>query len=176
MAGGERKLSLEALLLELIHELLHFLQESHTDVATLNETFLTARHRLFFPSYTLFRQDNTYHSGGVAILVRNSLRAQIVPIPSSPTDSFLVKLSFANSPPLFIATYYCSQSVDFDVNYLHHLATTYTRLLLFGDLNAHHQRFGDRYNTVRGTQVLQAVNNFGLRHHRTCLLYTSRCV
>ena len=49
-------------------ELLLFLQESHTDVATLNETYLTARHRLFFPGYTLFRQDNGSHSGGVAIL------------------------------------------------------------------------------------------------------------
>ena len=33
-------------------ELLQFLQESHTDVATLNETFLTDRHRLYFPGYS----------------------------------------------------------------------------------------------------------------------------
>lgn len=86
-------------------ELPHFLQESHTDVGTINEIFLTARLSLFFPGYGFFRQDNNYRSRGVAILVRNFLRAQQISVLQTPTESFLVILSFSISTPLFIATY-----------------------------------------------------------------------
>ena len=148
-------------------ELANFLQESHTDVATLNETFLTANNRLYFPGYTLFRQDNTPHSGGVAILVRNSLRAQRQTIPNNPTNTLLVKLSFCNSPPIFIATYYSPPTAALDVDFLNHLATSYPRLVLAADLNAHHHKFGDRWKNTKGTMLHRLLTTSGLRLHRT---------
>lgn len=82
-------------------ELCQLLQDTQTDVATLNETHLNASIRPYFPGYTFFRRDYdaSARTGGVAILVRNTLRATSQPLPNNPTNSLLVKISFPNAPP-----------------------------------------------------------------------------
>ena len=56
-----------------------FLKENDIDILTLNETWLKNNFKLEFPNYTITRKDRrSRQGGGVAILVRNDIKFDII--------------------------------------------------------------------------------------------------
>lgn len=62
-------------------ELEESLLKGNISVCFLQETFLKSRHLIQFDNYLIHRNDrHRVHGGGTAILVRNNLVAQVVPV------------------------------------------------------------------------------------------------
>ena len=55
-----------------------FLKENDIDIFTLNETWLKNNFKFDIPHYNITRKDRLNRQGGVAILVRNDIKCNII--------------------------------------------------------------------------------------------------
>ena len=76
-----------------------FLKENDIDILSLNETWLKSNFKLDIPNYTIARRDRLRRQGGgVAILVRNDIKFDIIDLCSSiNTDDEAITILLKNS-------------------------------------------------------------------------------
>ena len=76
-----------------------FLKENDIDILSFNETWLKSNFKLDIPNYTIARRDRLKRQGGgVAILVRNDIKFDIIDLCSSiNTDNEVITILLKNS-------------------------------------------------------------------------------
>ena len=76
-----------------------FLKENDIDILTLNETWLKNNFKLDIPNHTLTRKDRrSRQGGGVAILVRNDIKFEIIDTCSNiNTDNEAITIRLKNT-------------------------------------------------------------------------------
>ena len=76
-----------------------FLKENDIDILSFNETWLKSNFKLDIPNYTIARRDRLKRQGGgVAILVRNDIKFDIIDLCSSiNTDNEAITILLKNS-------------------------------------------------------------------------------
>ena len=61
-----------------IEELIFTLEEKKIGIASINETFLSSKHKVSIPGYKIIRKDHsTGQGGGVALLVKENISFDI---------------------------------------------------------------------------------------------------
>ena len=115
------------------------LRNSDPSVVLLSETHWVDSFPVSFSSYNIFLRNRNAHGGGVAILVKKSLSASLLPLPLfSSIEAVGISLSSASNSPLNIISVYSppgnipAQEIDS----LFDLAGEYG--IIGGDFNAHH--------------------------------------
>ena len=139
-------------------ELGGFLAAKRIDLCSLNETLLKCNHKLKINSYQVFRRDRTppRSGGGVAILVHESVDAELVPLQSQ-EEIIMVRLPHAlpSGSDLFVLSYYCPPNRILDSDMLLDLAARYPNLIIVGDLNSRHQQWGANSNSESGIKLIE---------------------
>ena len=75
-----------------------FLKENDIYILSLNETWLKSNFKLDIPNYTIARRDRLRRQGGVAILVRNDIRFDVIdPCSTLNTDNEAITIWLRNS-------------------------------------------------------------------------------
>lgn len=133
------------------HEIIDFFETNVYDVICINETWLNDSHRLFFPSYKLYRVDRQAGSGGgVAMAVNRKIKhSQLPSFGTRSVESVAVSIDIPTGPITFVSVYFpgtdlsSSSMADFksDIKILTSIRNSY---FLCGDLNAKHRLWNKR--------------------------------
>ena len=139
-------------------EIQHFLTTRSIQVCSINETWLQPSKMLKFHNFQIFRLDRKTHGGGVCLLVHNSILCELLNFPFSLTEEILaVRLHGVtkDKQDIVVATYYNPPQTTFNPIPLQHLLDEHHRVLIVGDLNAHHLLWGSRRNCKSGEAIAQ---------------------
>lgn len=89
--------------------LLAFLNYHNVDIASITETHLAYTDKIKFPGYKIYREDRVTQfraMGGVALLVRNKIKQQQIPITGLQSlEAIAVSIIINNRSVLFINAY-----------------------------------------------------------------------
>ena len=133
------------------------INEHKPDIITMNETHLKLGHRFTIPNYTIYRKDRQGQKGGVAIFYQNNIPVSEIQIPNEyqHVETLLIKIHIRNWP-LHVCTIYNPPKTPLPTQYLNYL-NKYKKLIILGDLNAHHPLLGDNFNTKnpQGTHLIE---------------------
>ena len=125
------------------------------DVLILQETHLVERYSPKIQGYSLFRKDNSLHSGGLAIFVKDNLPATILNIPGTTS----IEVHCISVQHLTFYNIYISPNHILSVNDLAFMNGLPKRTIILGDFNAYHQCWSTSRNplTSRRGQILYEV-------------------
>ena len=121
-----------------------FLKENDIDIPTLNETWLKSNFKLDIPNYTITcRGRPRRHGGGVAILVRNDIKLDIIDTCSTINiDHEAITTLLKNSQDsTSISTIYIPPASNVNTTLLDDIKKTADKIIITGDLNAKHTDF-----------------------------------
>lgn len=122
---------------------MHFLQQHDVGIVLLQETFLKPGTNFHIPNYILYRNDRIgRRGGGTAILVKRNIPHYHIPTPTlQNTEATIIKILMDDFQFLTISLYIPPNAANFqdDIKALFNLNGP---ILLAGDLNAHHRRWG----------------------------------
>lgn len=140
-------------------ELTKILQSNKCSIASIQETHLSSRHKVFIDDYNVIRNDQFQ---GVALCVRKNIQYEIVNFKSSfiPTIFVSIKLKQnsvvkhfllgsiyfpTNSPPTSLR----AELIKIDA-----LAAAFDGAIIGGDLNAKSPRWGDNWQNLNGSTII----------------------
>lgn len=156
---------------------------NNIDIALLNETWLTAQHTLYVPSYTIYRSDrqNAAH-GGVAIIIKNNIKHTQIPFINTEIIEQVGIKVYTNTDELHIFSCYFPGSTNRDVlrKYKHDIIklTTHTRksYFLIGDFNAKHRLWNNVRANTAGNILYEETSkrNFVIHHPPTPTYYPTQ--
>ena len=121
-----------------------FLKENDIDILTLNETWLKSNFKLDIPNYNITRNDRPRRrGGGVAILVRNDIKFDIIDTCSTVnTDNEAITILLKDShDPISITTIYIPPGSNINTTLLNNIKNSADNIIITGDLNAKHTDF-----------------------------------
>ena len=121
-----------------------FLKENDIDILTLNETWLKSNFKLDIPNYNITRNDRPRRrGGGVAILVRNDIKFDIIDTCSTiNTDNEAITILLKDSQdPISITTIYIPPGSNINTTLLNNIKNSADNIIITGDLNAKHTDF-----------------------------------
>lgn len=150
-------------------ELLDFITQSSPDLILIQETYLRPHTSFKFPNHLVYRNDRPdRRGGGTAILVKNSHRHTPLPTPLLRSiEATIVQIQTSNSPVVVASIYIPNQTsredTRHDLEML--LSSTNFPILLAGDFNARHRRWGSRQGNPRGTAVAELLNDLPIQGH-----------
>ena len=139
-------------------EIRHFLTTRSIHVCSINETWLHPSKTLNFPNYQIFRRDRQTQGGGVCLLVHNSILCEQIIFPFSQIEEILairIHGVTKDKQDIVVATYYNPPQATPNPAPLQHLLDAHHRVLIIGDLNAHHLLWGSRRNCQSGEAIAQ---------------------
>ena len=139
-------------------EIQHFLTTRSIHVCSINETWLHPSKTLNFPNYQIFRRDRQTQGGGVCLLVHNSILCEQIIFPFSQIEEILairIHGVTKDKQDIVVATYYNPPQATPNPAPLQHLLDAHHRVLIIGDLNAHHLLWGSRRNCQSGEAIAQ---------------------
>ena len=142
-------------------ELEHLTMECDPDIITINETHLSHAEKYTFPKYNIYRKDRLGRKGGVAIFCKNTVPATEIEIPTEfkEIETIIIKIHI-RTWPLYICTIYNPPKSKLPITYLQYLST-FHKLIILTDINAHHPLLGDNFNTKnkQGTDLVELLKN-----------------
>lgn len=141
-------------------EFSYFLHSNNIDIAIVTETWLNPNTKLYFSNYNIIRLDSPrVIAGGVAIIIKNSIKFNTFPSPKlSIGEVLLVNINAGVN--LIIGAIYIPPSITFDVNSLDSIFRgSRTPIILGGDFNAKHTHWNNFYNNARGAKLFHYINN-----------------
>ena len=121
-----------------------FLKENDIDIPTLNETWLKSNFKLDIPNYTITcRGRPRRHGVGVAILVRNDVKLDIIDTCSTINiDHEAITTLLKNSQDsTSISTIYIPPASNVNTTLLDDIKKTADKIIITGDLKAKHTDF-----------------------------------
>ena len=121
-----------------------FLKENDIDILTLNETWLKNNFKLDILNYTIARRDRpSRQGGGVAILVRNDIKSDIIDTCSDiNTDNEATTIRLKNTEDqITISTIYIPPTSSINTSLLENIKNSADNIIITGDLNAKHTDF-----------------------------------
>ena len=130
-----------------INSVLKYKQELLTtfpevDIFSLNETRLpTPTAHLFFPGYTIYRQDRQDKAGGgVLLALRNTIQSNHVFSDTIEHNEIVtIELKMKSNERLLLASVYCPPQFPLSKKALDKIVGLHHRHLILGDLNAKHK-------------------------------------
>ena len=119
------------------------LKENDIDILSLNETWLKSNFKLDIPNYTIGLRDRLRRQGGVAILVRNDIKFDIIdPCSTLNTDNEAITIWLRNSQDsISISTIYIPPASTVSTTLLDNIKKIADIIIITGDLNAKHIDF-----------------------------------
>lgn len=144
------------------NEFIYFIKSNQIKIAAITETHLSPGERLNIPGYKMYRNDRISQtaSGGVAILISNSIKHGQVHTTSSPNLETVGIKIFVNNTEIIIIAAYKPPNKTFPCYVYKEIFNRYPRLILMGDLNSKHTAWGCRTTTAQGQRLFNlALNN-----------------
>ena len=142
-----------------------FLKENDIDILTLNETWLKNNFKLDIPNYTITRKDRpSRQGGGVAILVRNDIKFDIIDTCSNiNTDNEAITIRLKNpEDQITITTIYIPPASSINTSLLENIKNSADNIIITGDLNAKHTDFNCTKTDRWGMALKKALYNADL--------------
>ena len=121
-----------------------FLKENDIDILTLNETWLKNNFKLDIPNYTITRKDRpSRQGGGVAILVRNDIKFDIIDTCSNiNTDNEAITIRLNNTEDqITTSTTYIPPASSINTSLLENIKKSADNIIITGDLKPKHTNF-----------------------------------
>ena len=115
------------------------LKENDVDILTLNDTWLKSNFKLDMPNYTITRNDGPRRQGGgVAILVRNNIKFDIIDMCSTiNTDNEAITILLKDTQHSTSApTIYMPPAFTINTTLLSNIKNSADNIIITGDLNA----------------------------------------
>ncbi|GFU03568.1 probable RNA-directed DNA polymerase from transposon X-element [Trichonephila clavipes] len=120
-------------------ELRNFLCDEDPDIIGIQETHLGPADSFKLPNYICHRSDRLSHrGGGTAIFVRNSLRHHVVSFNTSTFENTTVRIELGNNTHLTLSCIYKPPRNHINTSELDAILNASSKVMLFGDFNAHH--------------------------------------
>ena len=140
-------------------ELHKFLNEKSIDILLLNETFLKPNHRFQIPGYKVHRKDRISHGGGVAIVIKSTLKHNVESsFPTKLIENLCVSVDLLQHKVTFISAYCPRYTPDF-IRDLEMLTSATGDFFILGDLNAHHLNYNCSKSDTAGNLLFNHQNN-----------------
>ena len=150
------------------HEVINFIEKHNIDILLITETFLKPHIAFHIPNFLIYRNDRLNQTGGgVAIIIKNSINHNILPILQLqtienisimvPTANFLLKISCcyaANSNHLNFRS---------DIS---RLANSNLPYILGGDFNSRHPFWNCSRSNKGGRTLYNLLNS-----HSNCVIH-----
>ena len=129
-----------------IEELIFTLEEKKIGIASINETFLSSKHKVSIPGYKIIRKDHsTGQGGGVALLVKENISFDIFKLNvnnnNGNVEYVTIKMNTKNFKELIICSYYSPKGIVFE-QLFEKLENKSSNLLIMGDFNIKHINLG----------------------------------
>jgi hypothetical protein len=150
--------------------LLH-MQTHNTDIMCLNETRLAPLSKFQVPAeFEMKRIDKARNSGGVAFIVKKSLRVIPVTLPRvnngniNATEAIAIAVKYNTHRELCILCMYQSptRATDIvDTSIIDHVTSLYDDVIIIGDFNARHLQLDANYTGhqhIRGVSLVNYIN------------------
>lgn len=145
----------------------YLLENEKIHIASLNETHLNANHKTYFKNFIIYRNDReNSRGGGVALVVRRSIKHKLLPIcATNKIENLSIEIS-VNKRPIIISTAYSPKYSSSFSNDIEKLVETNKDFVILGDLNAKHTAWNCAYNNTAGNNLynLQQTINFFIYH------------
>ena len=135
------------------------------DILSLNEIWLKSNFKLDIPNYTIARWDRLRRQGGgVAILVRNDIKFDIIePCSTLNTYNEAITILLKNSQvSIGISTIYISPASTINTAPFDNIKKTADNIIITGDLNAKHIDFNCTKTDKWGLALKKALHNADL--------------
>ena len=115
------------------------LKENNIDILTLNDNWLKSNFKLDITNYTIMRNDiSRRQEGGVAILVRNNIKFDIIDMCSTiNTDNEAITILLKDTQQSTSApTIYIPPAFTINTTLLNNIKNSADNIIITGDLNA----------------------------------------
>lgn len=140
-------------------ELESFLIKFKIDICCLNETKINPNQKLFFNNYVVHRDDRNQHGGGVAILIKNSVKHFLQPkVTNVMQKHVIVNIETNNNHSFSLIALYNPPNSVLQTSDLHKLFNIHKHVILIGDLNAKHITWNCPINNKSGKNILEFTN------------------
>lgn len=139
------------------------LERYKIQIASLNETFFSAKQNPFFQNYALYRNDRTdSRGGGVALLIHRTLKHRLLPITKTSLIENLSAEVLINNRRITVTTAYSPRYAPTFQNDIIALTPDNKEFILMGDFNAKHCSWNCLRNNSAGNVLnnLQQTRNF----------------
>lgn len=144
-----------------IHELQQLILDFKLDIASLNETHLSNRHKLNIRGFKVYRHDRNQFGGGVALVIKNNIEHYLIKVPELINiEAIGVIVQHASKNVLVISAYLPPEKKLINQD-LHKLLSLHTHVLILGDLNCKHVSWNCPTNNQNGKILL----DFCLSHN-----------
>lgn len=147
-------------------ELQLFLHSNTIDILLLNETFLKPDLNFKIPGYRIYRHDRESNGGGVAIVIKNSIRNTLLKsVQTSNIENIAIEIEINKKRISIISVYSPNFNEHFKKDLLS-IIKKHKEFFIFGDLNAKHRS----WNCVKGNAAgnvlynMQITSNFFVHH------------
>ena len=134
-----------------IKELRQTIHDSNIDIVCLQETFLKTGKELKIPGYTIIRKDRSEKKGGLAIIIKNSLK--FLEIANNNEIEYQEIKIFLQNQQINLLNFYISPTTTIDYTNLETLFKNHTKSLIIGDFNAHNTIWGSTHTDARGKTI-----------------------
>lgn len=144
-------------------QLEYLLERENILIASLNETHLNETHKLFFKNYFIYRNDRqNSRGGGVALIVRRSVKHKLLPISTTQKIENLSIEILINNRPFIISTAYSPRYAPSFANDILNLMQFNKEFIILGDFNARHYAWNCNSSNTAGDVLydLQQNHNF----------------
>lgn len=141
-------------------DIYNFINTEEIDILSLNETFFkhkSTNHNLI-NGYIMLRCDREYsNGGGVAIIIRNTLKFQVIKS-SSNEDHELIAIEIEDgSNKIVIVSVYTPPSSQSEFSFLNEFLNNYKNLIIIGDLNALHPMWFCNKSNKKGKLLAEII-------------------
>ena len=145
------------------------MQVQEPTVLCLQETWLTGSKKMDLPGYDTYTANRLVkQGGGVAVCVAHSIPSKVIRSSPRPDlfECMVVKV-FMDRTHTIIASIYVSnpsqEALHALDDFIHDLMTTYSRVLICGDFNCHHESWGSSHTTALGSTLRNTLLSENLR-------------
>lgn len=144
------------------HDVERFLKRNKPHVLLIEETKLNVKHTLDFRHYSMVRVDRTNsRGGGTAVLIREGISFKLISTMDwnlTSIECTAVRIETDRTPIVVVAAYSTSSTgplmtTELDTIFTLNGTPGQHTIIVGGDLNAHHQSWGDKINCARGTAL-----------------------
>lgn len=144
------------------HNLIILVNELNPDVIILNETRLKQNMNFNLPGYNIVHYDRIDGHGGIATLIRKSIKYEVVQF-QSPNMNPKLQILIIKIVCISIINIYNPPNNKIDAELISGiLSQTQGSVVLMGDMNAHHTAWGSAQNNLNGNIIMTIIDNFNL--------------
>lgn len=138
-------------------ELLQYIQKDKQNfpkIICIQETLLGQNKNINIPNYDIIRKDNCATKGGVLIAIHSMVSYTQIKTPQN-IEALAIKINTSNSSEcIYIFNIYSSPSSELDLDFILDICDTNNdKILILGDLNAHHKSWRSKYPNTKGNYI-----------------------